>query len=199
VDGGEIVETVVVKLLGILLAAGAGTRMGMPKALVRDVAGLPWVVRSVQVLREGGCTEIGVVVGAAADEVAALLASEGVIVVPSPEWMTGMAASLRSGLDWAEGTDATAALVSLVDLPDVGAAVVRRIVAVGGTSESALARAAYVGKPGHPVLLGRTHWAPAKAAATGDRGAGPYLVAAGCRLIPCEDLASGNDVDRPTA
>jgi CTP:molybdopterin cytidylyltransferase MocA len=122
-----------------------------------------------------------------------------VVIVPSLDWMTGMAASLRSGLDWAESTAATAALVSLVDLPDVGAAVVRRIVAVGGTSESVLARAAYAGKPGHPVLLGRAHWAPAKAAATGDRGAGPYLAAAGCRLIPCEDLASGNDVDRPMA
>lgn len=117
------------KLLGIVLAAGAGSRMGMPKALVRDDDGVPWVVRSVRVLREGGCGEIGVVVGASADEVAPLLATEDVTIVPSPDWTTGMAASLRSGLTWAVGTDADAAVVHLVDLPDVHASVVRRIVA----------------------------------------------------------------------
>ena len=48
---------------GLLLAAGAGRRMGMPKALVRDATGEPWLVRGVRTLREGGCDAVTVVLG----------------------------------------------------------------------------------------------------------------------------------------
>ena len=58
-----------------------------------------------------------------------------------------------------------------------------------------LARAAYDGVPGHPVLLGRDHWAGVNAAATGDRGARDYLATADVVLVECGDLASGRDVD----
>jgi CTP:molybdopterin cytidylyltransferase MocA len=50
---------------GLLLAAGAGIRMGMPKALVTDERGL-WLVRGLGLLREGGCRRVTVVLGAAA-------------------------------------------------------------------------------------------------------------------------------------
>ena len=181
--------------VGVLLAAGAGTRIGQPKGLVVDPDGVPWVVRSVQVLRDGGCDPIGVVVGAAADEVTALLADsdEDVTIVPAVDWAVGMSASLRAGLSWAATTEAEAALVHLVGMPDVEADVVRRVVAAGGPGERALARAGYHERAGHPILIGRAHWDQAKAAATGDRGAGSYLKRAGCPLIPCDDLAGGND------
>ncbi|WP_328993209.1 NTP transferase domain-containing protein [Kribbella sp. NBC_01245] len=182
-------------ILGLLLAAGAGRRMGGPKALVRDEAGVPWVVRAVEVLRSGGCPSVAVVVGAAADEVMPLLDGLDVAIVSSPEWETGMAASLRSGLAFAETTSASAVLVHLVDLLDTGDAVIRRVLAAVDDAPSALARAGYDGKAGHPVLIGRSHWAAAAEAAYGDRGAGPYLTAAGCPLIECGDLASGNDRD----
>jgi CTP:molybdopterin cytidylyltransferase MocA len=183
--------------VGVLLAAGAGTRMGRPKALVRDADGVPWVLRSVDVLRAGGCTGIAVVVGAAADQVVDLLAAADVAIVPSPSWQDGVSASLKSGLTWAAATDADAAVVHLVDLPDVGADVVRRIVTAGRSNDptKVLLRAGFHGSSGHPVLLGRAHWAGAQAAAHGDRGANAYLTAAGCTLVPCEDLAEGNDRD----
>jgi CTP:molybdopterin cytidylyltransferase MocA len=183
------------KPYGVLLAAGAGTRIGRPKGLVRDDGGVPWVVRSVRVLRDGGCGPIGVVVGAAAEEVTALLvdtellADGGVTIVPSPDWESGMSASLRSGLSWASETPAEAVVVHLVDMPDVGADVVRRVLTAGvGSGEAVLSRAGYDGRAGHPILMGRTHWEAAAAAATGDRGAGSYLKRAGCPLIPCDDL-----------
>jgi CTP:molybdopterin cytidylyltransferase MocA len=179
--------------VGVLLAAGAGTRIGLPKALVVGPDGVSWVVRSVRVLRDGGCGPIGVVVGAAAEEVTALLVDSGVTIVPALDWAVGMSASLRAGLTWAATTEAEAALVHLVGMPDVGADVVRRVVAVGGPGDAALARAGYHDRAGHPVLIGRAHWDQAKAAATGDRGAGSYLKRAGCPLIPCDDLATGND------
>ena len=69
-----------------------------------------------------------------------------------------------------------AALVSLVDLPDVDSRVVSRVLAAA-VGPGVLARASYDGVPGHPVLLGSDHWADVIEAATGDRGARDFLAA----------------------
>lgn len=172
---------------GLLLAAGAGRRMGMPKALVDD-----WLVRSIEVLREGGCDDVLVVLGAAADQARALLPADQRVVV-AEDWDEGMGTSLRVGLA-ALGPDAEAAVVHLVDLPDVGPDVVSRVVSTG--SSAGLARAAYAGVPGHPVLIGREHWAGVIEAAIGDQGARGYLKTHDVRLVECGDLAGGNDLDR---
>lgn len=178
-------------IAGLLLAAGAGRRMGMPKALVDD-----WLVRSIEVLRDGGCDDVLVVLGAAADEARDRL-PEGQQVVVAEDWDAGMGASLRAGLQ-ALGADVDAAVVHLVDLPDVGADVVGRVVISTSSKHrsSALARAAYDGLPGHPVLIGRDHWAGVVEAAVGDQGARGYLKAHDVRLVECGDLAGGRDVDR---
>lgn len=184
---------------GLLLAAGAGRRMGGPKALLRDTAGTPYVVRGVRDLRAGGVAGVTVVVGAAADEVRALLDPLDVDVVLAADWAEGMGASLRAGLADAGARDADALVAHLVDLPDVGAAVVERLLAQATPGPDCLARASYDGRPGHPVLLGRTHWAGVAATARGDQGAREYLRAHPHRLVECGDLATGRDVDTPAA
>lgn len=182
---------------GLLLAAGGGRRMGRPKALLRDRYDVPFLTRAVDVLRDGGCADITVVLGAAADEARELLADDGVAVVVAPDWQDGMGASLRTGLR-ALSAAHVATLVHLVDLPDVGAGVVTRMVG-GPPHPASLARASYRGRPGHPVLLGRDHWAGVAESAAGDRGARDYLAAheSDVRLVECGDLASGHDVDTP--
>jgi CTP:molybdopterin cytidylyltransferase MocA len=183
----------VTRTAGLLLAAGAGTRMGRPKALVVDDDGTSWLARGVETLRAGGCDEVVVVLGAAADE-ARELVPDDVAVVVAADWAEGMSASLRAGLDHLEGTDADAALVSLVDLPDVSAAVVRRVLAAGA-DPAALVRTTYDGRPGHPVVLGREHWSGVRASAVGDRGARGYLADHAPVEVECGDLATGADVD----
>lgn len=189
---------------GLLLAAGAGRRMGGPKALLRDTSGVPFVDRAVGRLLDGGCVAVTVVMGAGAGEVRALLdeagwsEDEGVTTVVAESWAEGMGASLRAGLTALATAPAevTAALVSLVDLPDVGEEVVRRVLG-GDAGADALARASYDGVAGHPVLLGRGHWSGVVAVATGDRGARDYLRGRELRLVECGDLATGRDVDHP--
>ena len=183
--------------VGVLLAAGGGSRMGQPKALVHDTDGTSWLQRGLDVLRSAGCGELLVVLGAAADE-AETLVPDGVRVVVADDWETGMAASLSTGLAALRHDDGEVALVLLVDLPDVGPDACRRVLeaADGPTS---LARATYDGRPGHPVLMGRDHWFPAAAAVEGDEGARDYLREHGCVDVECGDLATGRDVDRPTS
>lgn len=183
-----------------MLAAGAGARYGIPKALV-DTGDGPWVLGALDALRP--CVPTLVVVGARADEVIDLLPA-GVAVVRNDEYERGMGTSLRLGLRALAGTNeaADAALVMLVDLPDVGESVVRRIVDAAGPSppaRSALLRAVYGGRPGHPVLIGRDHWPGVIATAVGDEGARGYLREHPPRTVECADLATGYDVDRPVA
>ena len=172
----------------------------MPKALVRDADGTSWLVRAVSTLTDAGCSPVVVVLGAGADEAQRLL--EGphpgadLRVVEAADWAEGMGASLRRGLAEATSTTAPTAVVTLVDLPDVGAPVVARVVAAAGDDPNGLVRAVYQGRPGHPVVLGRAHWAGAAEAATGDQGARDYLATHAAVVVECGDLASGRDVDR---
>jgi CTP:molybdopterin cytidylyltransferase MocA len=202
---------------GLLLAAGSGSRMGGPKALLRDPSsGSTYVEQAIGVLREGGCDGVTVVVGASAAQVRDVLGRLGgeVEVVECPDWAEGMGASLRAGLTALADTHADAALVTLVDLPDVGPAVVQRLLAheqdrtrltcsrngpVHGARAvtAALSRAAYDGVPGHPALIGRAHWEGVVAVARGDRGARDYYATHPHTLVECGDLATGTDVDSP--
>ena len=178
---------------GLLLAAGAGRRMGKPKALVADDDG-PWLLRGVRTLTEGGCDRVTVVVGAAADVTAPLLEGSGASVVVADDWREGMGASLRAGLRSLAGSTDDGALVLLVDLPDLVPGVVERVIAAGD-GPAALVRASYDGRPGHPVLLGRDHWAGVIETAVGDQGARSYLAQHDVVVVECGDLATGRDVD----
>ena len=182
-------------IAGLLLAAGAGRRYGMPKALVDGGA---WLRRAVTTLTDGGCDQVLVVVGAQADEVIPLVPESAGTVVAA-DWAEGMGASLRAGLaelGRVAPPQVHAALVHLVDLPDVDASVVRRLAALA--RPSVVARAGFHSQPGHPVLLGRQHWADIVSCARGDRGARDWLAGrSDLIVVDCSDLASGIDVDRP--
>ena len=141
-----------------MLAAGAGRRMGGPKALVRHHPDDPTLVeRAVAVLHAGGCAGVTVVVGAAAEEVASIVTALGrdVDVVRCPDWDEGMGASLRAGLTALarsshEGEGCVdAVLVTLVDLPDLSPEVVARVLDVPGHVDN-------VHSP-HVDPTGRTH------------------------------------------
>ena len=57
---------------GVVLAAGAGTRLGLgPKALL-PYRGRPLVESVAEALLDGGCREVVVVLGAGAPDVAAI-------------------------------------------------------------------------------------------------------------------------------
>ncbi|KXF52436.1 molybdopterin-guanine dinucleotide biosynthesis protein MobA [Rhodococcus sp. SC4] len=185
---------------GVLLAAGAGSRMGMPKALVVGADGEPWLARGVRVLSDAGCAPTVVVLGARADEAEDLLPGGVPVTVGIAEdWQSGLSASLRRGLEVAATfDDVDAVVITLVDLPDLGVDAVRRVAsAPPGDARSALRQAHYSGRPGHPVLIGRAHWLPLRRSLTGDSGARKYLGAHGAEAVDCSDLGSGRDVDSP--
>jgi CTP:molybdopterin cytidylyltransferase MocA len=184
----------VAEVAGLLLAAGAGRRFGMPKALV-EVDGEPMMLRALRTLAEGGCAPVRVVLGARAEDARALLPDPSISVY-ADDWGTGMGASLRAGLKSIQDLTADAVLVHLVDLPWVGPDVLARV--REAATPDVVARASYDGVPGHPVLFGRRWWPEIAGSASGDRGARDWLATRDdLLLIECGDLGSGRDVDAP--
>lgn len=177
------------EVTGIVLAAGAGTRAGGPKALLRMPNGTPWLAVATETLLAGGCSRVIVVLGAQ-DRIARPLVplDDRVTTVVAMEWERGMSESLRTGLAAADGG---AALITLVDLPTLPVSVVRRVLAAPG----ALRQATFEGRPGHPVYLAAEHWVPLAATLSGDRGARAYLVEHGVDEVECSDLWDGVDRD----
>jgi CTP:molybdopterin cytidylyltransferase MocA len=168
----------------------------MPKALVA-YRGKLLVQRAADTLREAGCARTVVVLGAQADRVRAA-APDLPETVDNPQWPSGMGSSLRLGLrTLMAGEPAEAAVVLLVDMPAVTSEAVRRVTAFAGTD--ALVMGGYGERRGHPVLLGRAHWAGVAETATGDRGARDYLRAhpALLRVVPVGDVADDFDIDEP--
>lgn len=181
---------------GVVLAAGAGTRYGMPKVFAEN--GL-WLQKAVAALHDGGCGEVFVVLGAAGPDAVNLPVPAR--AVHARQWADGLSASLRAGLQALSAQSGAAfAVVHLVDTPDVGAGVVSRVLAAAMTSNSGLARAVYAGRPGHPAVLARRHWQALLGELHGDVGAGPFLRArTDVIAVECGDLATGADIDTPGA
>jgi CTP:molybdopterin cytidylyltransferase MocA len=179
----------------VVLAAGGGRRYGMPKALV-EYEGSLLVERAVRTAR-AVCDPVLVVLGARAVDVWRQADLDGATVLANKDWETGMASSLRTGLDGLRGWPGRvdAALVTLVDMPGMTPEAVARV--AGYAAPDALAVAAYDGVRGHPVLLGRDHWDGVIETLTGDEGARRYLSAHGATEVDCTGLADPTDLDVP--
>lgn len=179
---------------GLVLAAGGGTRLGRPKALVR-LDGELLVERVCRILAGGGCDPVVVVLGADAATVRASAVLPA--VVENPAWREGLGSSLRVGLA-ALDRAVQAVVVALVDQPFIGSAAVERLIASwhGG---AVAAVATYVGQPRNPVLLTRAVFAEVAASAQGDVGARAWLRAHTERVtsVPCDDTGNPCDIDTP--
>lgn len=137
---------------GFVPAAGLSSRMGSPKALL-PLDGVPFLVRTIRALREGGCSPVIVSVRDSGDEIGLLALSEADrVVVPSdPE--RGPIAGLQAALPHVE-PDRAGLMVLPVDHPLVQATTVTALLEAGRASpESLILQPTCSGRSGHPVLF----------------------------------------------
>lgn len=174
---------------GLILAAGAGSRYGLAPKLLAEFGGRPLLEHTIEAMC--AVTELErviIVLGAHAAELNAAITFGRAEAIPCPTWHEGMSASLRTGA--AALPEAERVIVTLGDTPTISPELIRRFLdAPSG------ARAAFDGRPGHPVVLGPEQLARISEL-NGDEGARRLIQ--GGPLIECGDLSAGADVDTVT-
>ncbi len=139
--------------VGVSLAAGASSRMGAPKALLRDLRGRTFLERTAATLLRGGCDAVLVVTGRHTAEIAESLPPQ-VLLVRNPRWELGQLSSARVGVSAALQLGARRILVHPVDQPLIRPADVRAV--LDSLRRGRCAIAAYRGTPGPPLGLTRS-------------------------------------------
>lgn len=140
------------RIAGIVLAAGASSRMGEDKSL------LPWGSKSflehlVEMLRQSPVGLVRVVLGANAALVQEKIRLDTAEAVVNPEWEKGQLSSLQAGLDSLPPGMVEAAVVFLVDHPCISTRVVEALIAAFRASGKPIVVPTYQGRRGHPVLF----------------------------------------------
>jgi molybdenum cofactor cytidylyltransferase len=158
---------------GVILAAGTSSRLGEPKQLL-ELGGRPLLQHAVDAAMEAGLKEVIVVLGHAADEVAAALRlPPGARIVVNPDFESGQASSLRAGLRELSA-ECRAAVILLADQPGVSYETVRALADAYREGAGPVVQTTYEGRQSHPVLLDRQIW-PEIEAVEGDVGAREVL------------------------
>jgi nicotine blue oxidoreductase len=192
---------------GIVLAAGAGTRLGKgPKALL-PYRGRPLVESVAGALLDGGCRDVVVVLGAGAPAVATIAELDRYRTVVNHDWQSGLGGSLLLGNASADPRDHL--MVALVDQPGVTPLTVGRL--LGAHRAGRVTAAAYHGgtaategagggfRHGHPLVIDAGLREAMAVTVKGDAGARGFLRANPELVdeVDCSDLSNGLDVDTP--
>ncbi len=181
-------------LHAIVLAAGASTRFGSPKQLVR-IEGRPLLHAVVSRAVEVAGHSVTVVLGAHATELTALLRHTPASVAINRDWQEGMASSIRAGLSQLPGS-IDGVLLLLADQPGVSADDLRRLAGAWRRQPDSILAAQYGGIAGVPAIFPR--WAFRDLAELrGDRGAQALLKRHVDRVARLPMPSAAVDIDRP--
>lgn len=152
-----VVESNSMGIGAVILAAGSSSRMGSPKQTLQFL-GKSLLRRATLAALGAGCRPIIVVTGAYAELSRRELDGLDVREVLNTRWATGMASSIRAGVEGLVGGDAdvVAAILLLCDQPHVTSDVISGIVAAHHATGKPVIASAYGGSFGVPALFGRT-------------------------------------------
>jgi molybdenum cofactor cytidylyltransferase len=160
VDEPLVVEGDYERVGAVVLAAGSSSRMGVPKQTLR-FRGQTMLRRAALAALGAGCRPVVVVTGAHAEQFRGELRGLNVVEVLNDLWETGMASSVRAGVEGLVGADSevAAAVLMLCDQPHVSAEVIKGLVAAYRATGSPVVASAYGGGFGVPALFGRALFA----------------------------------------
>ena len=149
--GGGLYSRVVVG--AVLLAAGAGSRLGgRPKSLL-ELGGVPLIRRQLIALSGAGVDEVVVVLGHHADAIEAAVRDFPVTLAYNPSPDDGQASSVRIGLQALAGK-LDAVIVALADQPMINAQDITALIgAFKKRGDASMVVPRVAGEPGNPVIF----------------------------------------------
>jgi CTP:molybdopterin cytidylyltransferase MocA/SAM-dependent methyltransferase len=165
-----------VRAAGLILAAGASSRFGSPKALAR-LEGRSLLEQVLQIARSAALDPIVVVLGAAAEQIEPATDWSGARVVRNPDPERGLSSSLQVGIAEVAAIDPAvdSMVILLGDQPRTRPDVIARLLAAADDPSRPIVVPRYEGGGGaNPVVLARSAFDLVHEA-TGDRGLGPIV------------------------
>ena len=175
-----------------ILAAGASTRLGTPKQLVK-MRGVPLVRAITSEVCGSGVDRVAVILGANATEVMPVLHGLHVELELNTAWREGMASSIRRAIAWARSIGASTLVLATCDQAKLTSEHLDALLALHARTGS-IAASRYAGGAGVPAVFGARDFA-ALAALRGDAGARALLAT---RKVMTVDWDDGElDVDTP--
>ena len=181
-------------LYAVVLAAGASTRFGSAKQLVR-IAGRPLLHTAVTRAAEVTGNSLVVVLGSGAAQLAPLLKHTPGSVVINKDWREGLASSIRAGVARLPAA-CSAVMLLLADQAAVTADDLRRLAGSWRKQPQNIAAAVYGGAPGAPAIFPRSAFR-ALTELRGDAGARVLLRRNPDRLVRVPMPSAAIDVDTP--
>jgi molybdenum cofactor cytidylyltransferase len=176
----------------VVLAAGASSRLGRNKLLLRH-EGEALVRRAARLALVTAPRDAVIVLGGEADRVYAEVRDLHIRRIDCANWREGMSASLHAGLA-ALADDCAGALIVVCDQPALEASHLQALCAAWRAAPEDAAASHYAGRLGVPTLLPRA-WFPALPA-SGDRGARELLAERHARISTITNEALAIDIDR---
>jgi 4-nitrophenyl phosphatase len=184
------------RVAGIILAAGASTRFGRPKQLL-DWGGVPLLGHVADEALSAGLAPVVVVLGSQAEAAREALGERLVHAVMNWRWAEGLSTSVQVGLA-ALPTQTEAAILMQCDQPLLTADLLRALVTRFEETGVAIVHPTHAGRRGTPTLFARRLF-PELAAVSGDQG-GRALVARHAGEVATVEVADPDvlaDVDTP--
>lgn len=181
-------------LHAIVLAAGASTRFGSAKQLVR-IAGRPMLHATVTRAVEVAGNAVSVVLGARAEELAPLLSHSPASIVINRDWREGLGSSIRAGVARVPAA-CSGVMLLLADQAAVTAEDLRRLAGAWRRQPAYVAAAVYGATVGVPAIFPRSTFSELLQL-RGDTGARALLLRNPDRLVRVPMESAGIDIDTP--
>lgn len=184
------------KICGLILAAGASSRLGRPKQLV-SVKGKSLLEKAIKTALEAGLNQVYVVLGAHFDEVKASIAHLPVRIIHHEQWQQGIGSSISAGMQTIHAEDHyDAVLIMLCDQLHINIAHLKALLIPYLNSDKAIVATSYGNQTGVPALFDHQHFSLLQAL-SGDTGAKKIISQQADKVHSIRFEEASIDIDTP--